>query len=150
MGDTTRTFFAVEVPERLGLELVRLQRALFRIIPRMPLGHRAQHPFHMTLAFLGDVRNHDLSRLYELVASSVCRFEPIELRFEGLGAFPSPGRPRVLWAGISARNPELLSDIRKSVVAAAAESWLSLRRRAVPPSRDSGPIQAGPDAALVT
>jgi 2'-5' RNA ligase len=120
MGGTTRTFFAIEVPERLGRELERLQSCLAPDIPECRWASSAS--FHMTLAFLGDVSNSDLTRLEENVASGVCRFEPIDLSFGGVGAFPSPRRPRVLWAGLIARNPQLLSDIRKSVVAAAAES----------------------------
>jgi RNA 2',3'-cyclic 3'-phosphodiesterase len=120
MGETTRTFFAIEVPEQMGRELERLQT---RLAPDIP-GCRwaSSGSFHLTLAFLGEVPDSDLSRLHELVASRVCRFEPIELSFEGLGAFPSPRRPSVLWAGLTARKPELLSEIRKSVVAAAAET----------------------------
>jgi RNA 2',3'-cyclic 3'-phosphodiesterase len=120
MGGTTRTFFAIEVPERLAEELARLQTCLDADIPGCRWASRGS--FHLTLAFLGEVPDSDLSRLQERVASRVCRFEPIGLSFEGLGAFPSPRRPSVLWAGLTARKPELLSNIRKSVVAAAAES----------------------------
>jgi RNA 2',3'-cyclic 3'-phosphodiesterase len=120
MFETTRTFFAIEIPERLGPELVRLQTGLAPDVPGCRWASSGS--FHVTLAFLGDVRDCDLTRLEELVAARARRFEPIELCFEGLGAFPSPRRPSVLWAGLIARTPELLSDVRKSVVAAVAES----------------------------
>ena len=81
--------------------------------------------FHLTLAFLGEVRNSDLSRLAELVAASVAGFEPCELEFEGLGAFPSAKRPRVLWAGISPRNPAVFSEMRNAVVAASSKAGYS-------------------------
>ena len=59
-----------------------------------------EDPFHMTLAFLGDVRG---SRPEppgrELVAASVAGSSPVELDFEGLGAFPSPRRPSVSGPG---------------------------------------------------
>jgi RNA 2',3'-cyclic 3'-phosphodiesterase len=118
MSETTRTFFAIEIPERLGFELVRLQEKLAHDLPECRWARST--PFHLTLAFLGDVRDHDLAGLHELVAASVGRFEPIELCFEGIGTFPSPRRPRVLWAGLDIQAPEVLLDIRKSVVAAAA------------------------------
>jgi RNA 2',3'-cyclic 3'-phosphodiesterase len=120
MGETTRTFFAIEVPEQLRRELERLQTGLAPDIPGCRWASSGS--FHMTLAFLGEVRNGDLTRLEERVASRALQFEPIDLCFEGLGAFPSPRRPSVLWAGLIARTPALLSDIRKSVVAAASES----------------------------
>ena len=78
--------------------------------------------FHLTLAFLGDVRNGDLGRLVEAVASSVGGFSTCELHFEGLGAFPSPGRPRVVWAGLPAREPALLDGIQRAVAGAAASA----------------------------
>lgn len=120
MGGTTRTFFAIEVPERMGRDLERLQTCLAKDIPGCRWASSGS--FHMTLAFLGEVPDCDLTRLQELVASSVRRFEPVDLTFEGLGAFPSPRRPSVLWAGLNARKPEHLWDIQKSVVAAAAVS----------------------------
>ena len=44
---------------------------------------------------------------------------PFELVVSGLGAFPAPSRPRVIWAGISAGGPEL------GAVAARVERELS-------------------------
>jgi RNA 2',3'-cyclic 3'-phosphodiesterase len=121
MSDTTRTFFAIEIPEPLGEELNRLQKTLAPELPGCRWA-RDNIPFHMTMAFLGDVRDLDLGRLHELVASSMGRFEPCELRFEGLGAFPSSARPRVLWAGISARKAALLDEIQRAVAGAAARA----------------------------
>ena len=88
MSEITRTFFAIEIPEPLGRPLSRLQATL---APELPGCRWASEdtPFHMTLAFLGDVRNRDLNHLQELVASSVGQFEPCDLHFEGVGAFPS-------------------------------------------------------------
>jgi len=117
MGDTTRTFFAIEIPENLQREIERLQARLTDDV----LGCRwtMSRPFHMTLAFLGDVPNRSLESLQRVVASSVCRFQPFDLRFDGLGAFPSPRRPRVMWAGLTAQEPAVLRELRESVVAAA-------------------------------
>jgi 2'-5' RNA ligase len=120
MNDTTRTFFAIEIPEPAGRDLARLQSTLAPELAECRW--TSSRPFHMTLAFLGDVRNHDLIKVNERVAASVSGFEPCELRFEGLGAFPSAKRPRVLWAGLGARQPALLANIQQAVVGAAAQA----------------------------
>ena len=119
MGSTTRTFFAIEIPENLGLELARLRD---RLVAELP-GCRptTSTPFHMTLAFVGDVPDVELTRVHRAVTESVSALEPLELSLQGLGAFPSPRRPRVLWAGLSAHNPNLLDKLRQSVVAALSE-----------------------------
>jgi RNA 2',3'-cyclic 3'-phosphodiesterase len=119
MSQTTRTFFAIEIPEPMGRALREVQRTL---APELT-GCRwtsEKTPFHLTLAFLGDVRNGDLGRLVEAVATSVGQFPPCELHFEGVGAFPSPRRPRVVWAGLPAREPTLLDEIQLGVAGVAA------------------------------
>ncbi|MGP0066508.1 MAG: RNA 2',3'-cyclic phosphodiesterase [Isosphaeraceae bacterium] len=117
MRETTRTFIAIPIPEPIEKKLVRRQSEL---TPKVP-GCRwtAGLPFHITLAFLGDVRNGDLNELCLAVASAVEPFEPFELQVEGLGAFPSPQKPRVIWAGVTAPNLNPLLDLREAVVAAA-------------------------------
>jgi 2'-5' RNA ligase len=118
MGNCTRTFFAIEIPERLGQELERLQAELAAEVPDCRWAKT--RPFHMTIAFLGDVQDRDLDRLHELVAASVRHIEPMDMRLVGLGAFPVPNRPKVLWVGASTSVPERLEDIRESVVKATA------------------------------
>jgi 2'-5' RNA ligase len=121
MSETTRTFFAIEVPEPMEMALREVQKALAPEVPacRWTRDHTA---FHMTLAFLGEVRDGDLSRLLERVASSVAGYPPCDLHFQGLGAFPSPGRPRVVWAGLPAQQPALLEEIQRGVSGAAAKA----------------------------
>jgi RNA 2',3'-cyclic 3'-phosphodiesterase len=120
-SETTRTFFAIEIPEAMGNALRELQKALAPELPGCRFT-RDDTPLHMTLAFLGDVRNGDLSGLLDLVAASVGRFPPCELHSVGLGAFPSPRRPRVVWAGLPARKPALLDEIQHALAGAAAQA----------------------------
>jgi 2'-5' RNA ligase len=42
-----------------------------------------------------------LERVAEALASLAAQAEPFELALRGLGAFPSPTRPRVIWAGVA-------------------------------------------------
>src|SRR5580658_5118989 len=98
MSETTRTFIAIAIPRPLGRELARLQTLL---APEVPGCRWAESlPFHTTLVFLGDVRNRDRDQLCESIDAAVALFEPFELCVEGLGAFPSVARPRVIWAGV--------------------------------------------------
>jgi 2'-5' RNA ligase len=58
--------------------------------------------FHVTLKFLGAVDADRLGALTETLTSAAAACEPFQLGIRGLGAFASPARPRVLWAGIEA------------------------------------------------
>ena len=119
MPETTRTFIAIPIPEPIGQKLGRLQAVLSPEIP----GCRwtAGSPFHITLAFLGDVRNRDLNELCLAVAAAAAPFQPLELQLEGLGAFPRATRPRVVWVGATAPNLNPINDLREAVVRAATQ-----------------------------
>jgi 2'-5' RNA ligase len=57
---------------------------------------------HLTLKFLGAVDAEQLGALAKTLTSAVSTCAPFQLGLGRLGAYPSPGRPRVLWAGIDA------------------------------------------------
>jgi 2'-5' RNA ligase len=122
MPQTTRTFVAFTIPEASGRKLVQLQQELAPLVP----GFRwsALQPFHATLAFLGDVKDRDLGAVCKaveagaLAATESEAMEAIELELQGLGAFPSPTKARVVWAGITAPSLKPLLDLQKSIVRA--------------------------------
>jgi 2'-5' RNA ligase len=120
MRESTRTFIAIPLPDLVGQRLAGWQREL---APEFP-GCRwvEPQPFHITLAFLGDVPNRDLNALCLAVAAAAEPFGRFELRVEGLGAFPGPARPRVVWAGITADELGPLGELRTAVVRAANQA----------------------------
>ena len=120
MRETTRTFIAIPIPDPIGQQLARWQQELAPEIP----GCRwvETQPLHITLAFLGDVPNRDLSELCLAVAAAAETSGRLDLSVEGLGAFPSPARPRVLWAGVTAADLGPLGTLREAVVRAATRA----------------------------
>jgi len=67
---------------------------------------------HVTLKFIGHV---DAEKLDSLIAAlaEVRSDAPVEMRFRGVGFFPTEHRPRVFWCGIEA-SPNL-TEIASSV-----------------------------------
>jgi RNA 2',3'-cyclic 3'-phosphodiesterase len=122
MRETTRTFIAIPIPDPVGQQLVRWQKALTPHVPGCRWTMSESLPFHITLAFLGDVHNKDLNELCLAVAAAGEPFSRFDLKVEGFGAFPGPGRPRVVWAGITAPDLSPLIALREAVVRAATES----------------------------
>jgi RNA 2',3'-cyclic 3'-phosphodiesterase len=118
MSECTRTFIAIVVPEPVGRNLARLQTELAPEVSgcRWTSGS----PFHMTLAFLGDVPNDELNPVCQIVASSAGSTEPFEIRVGGLGAFPTTSKPRVIWAGATAPNLKPLVDLQESIARSLA------------------------------
>ncbi len=121
MRELTRTFIAIPIPDPLGRQLARWQAALAPEIPGCRWVESAGQPFHITLAFLGDVHSSDLNGLCLAVAAAAEPSVRFDLTVEGLGAFPSPARPRVLWAGITADDLDPLHAVREAVVRASTQ-----------------------------
>jgi 2'-5' RNA ligase len=113
MPETTRTFIAVAIPAPLGEKLTRLQSRLALEIPGVRW--TSTLPFHVTLVFLGDVRNADLNQVCTVVSQATSPFPSFELRVEGIGAFPNAARPRVIWAGLKSPEPCPLLQIQESI-----------------------------------
>ena len=93
-----RLFVAVDVPEVLRQALAGAVENLHGALP----GARWVRPegWHVTLKFLGSVYPRLRGWVEEQVAEAARGVQPFESRLTELGAFPSPRRARVLWAGL--------------------------------------------------
>lgn len=66
---------------------------------------------HVTVKFLGEVADGRLDEIARAVDASTAGAKPFTLPMVDFGAFPSPQRPRVVWAGCEGVPPlELLQD----------------------------------------
>ncbi len=119
MPSTTRTFVAVAVPETFETKLKRLQQQLGGELAGVKWS--STPPFHVTLAFLGDVDNTDLRAVCAAVAGAVSECVPFDLGLEGVGVFPDPARPRVLWTGVSGAGVAPLKTLHDALAAATAK-----------------------------
>ncbi len=63
--------------------------------------------WHVTLAFLGPTDPAGVASIEALMVKVAAAHGPMHLRTGGLGAFPSPGRARVLWYGVGDPAGEL-------------------------------------------
>jgi len=62
---------------------------------------------HMTLRFLGNVTPSTVEKIFEEMKK--VQFTPFDVRLHGVGAFPNPRYPRVVWAGITQGADQLRS-----------------------------------------
>jgi 2'-5' RNA ligase len=141
VADTTRTFVALEIPDPLGAKLAKLQERLESEVPgvRWTTGR----PYHLTLAFLGDVVQTDLSAVCGAVAEASAAFEPLDLELLGLGVFPNPARPRVLWVGVTGEGLSALMELQSLLVSGIAEAGYRAEESRFHPHVTLGRIKPG-------
>lgn len=110
----TRSFVAIDLPDAVRSRLAGIGGGCpgARGVPEENL--------HVTLAFLGDVRDAALEELHDRLQA--IRAAGFDLKIEGIGTFGGP-RPRVLWAGIrpEPRLRELHKSVRRAVRGAGIE-----------------------------
>jgi RNA 2',3'-cyclic 3'-phosphodiesterase len=101
-----RTFVAVEIPDSVR------QRAMDLIAQCEALGVEAKwvgaEAMHVTLQFLGNVRENHIPMICRAIGRAVCDLPPFDVVCHGVGAFPNPQRPRVLWIGMTTGREELI------------------------------------------
>lgn len=60
----------------------------------------AEANLHVTVKFLGRIDEDHVPAVIDAIRGAVSRTRAFTLGVRGLGAFPSPSRPRVIWAGL--------------------------------------------------
>jgi RNA 2',3'-cyclic 3'-phosphodiesterase len=115
-----RLFIAIQIPEPVRDEIIRVQQELQPLVPHSVARWTRPDQFHLTLRFLGDVPVAGLEKLKKSVGA-VCRnVRPLSLRAEGVGFFPNPRSPRVIWVGINDGEGQLV-DLQKQIETVAGQ-----------------------------
>ncbi|MGH2795511.1 MAG: RNA 2',3'-cyclic phosphodiesterase [Actinomycetota bacterium] len=104
-----RLFVAVDLPATVKDELDRLIAALRPSIPDAKWVPRDN--IHLTLSFLGEVGDERVEPIVEALRGVAASRARIATRLSGSGAFPSPRRARVLWAGLEGEELPALAAV---------------------------------------
>src|SRR5262245_24351253 len=102
-----RCFVALDLPDDVRAALERAQERLRVAAPKADLRWVAPASLHLTLKFLGQVADDRAAAVRAAVEDVARATSPITLACAGLGVFPGPRRPRVVWAGISSGLREI-------------------------------------------
>ncbi|HZK77047.1 MAG TPA: RNA 2',3'-cyclic phosphodiesterase [Candidatus Kapabacteria bacterium] len=106
-----RLFFAVETPDILKKELVKLQDAIAadfqKMIPAPNFKPEHLANSHCTIRFLGNVGESNVETIITAArtALSQMRIHPFECNLSACGVFPNRRQARVMWIGLSPEDP---------------------------------------------
>jgi len=142
-----RAFIAVEIPSEIhkaiesktALLRAALDASLVRWVPTDNV--------HLTLKFLGDVSPANVEMLSQMLSVEVGQHATFALKFGGLGSFPNPRRPRVIWIGIQA--PAGLEALQHGIEAAAATLGYPSEERPFSPHLTIGRVKQNVSSAGV-
>lgn len=94
-----RLFVAISIPSGVSEELTSIRGAIQQ---DSASSFRWTHPddLHLTLFFFGGVEPAKVSGISSAISEVAAAHARITLEVSGLGAFPDPRQPKVLWAGL--------------------------------------------------
>ena len=90
-----RTFVAIEVNNNNVLNSIRQVQSELNIKAK-PV---ELHNMHFTVQFLGEVSEEMIRKISDALNS--IEFSAFSITFAGIGAFPKPNSPRVIWVGVN-------------------------------------------------
>jgi len=90
-----RTFVAIEVSSKAVLNSIhKIQSELNVKAKPVEL-----HNMHFTVQFLGEVSEEMIRKISDALSS--IEFSVFSISFAGIGVFPNPNSPRVIWIGVT-------------------------------------------------
>ena len=113
LAEFVRAFVALEIPGNVVDSLVRAQEELEATGADIKLVEREN--LHLNLKFLGEVSEAQASEAKSRLAN--LSLKGADVTVKGLGAFPAPSRPRVVWAGVAQEHEHLVLPIAEGVIA---------------------------------
>ncbi len=106
-----RSFIAIELPAELQRGLQQVHDRLYEQLEGSPIRWVPILNIHLTLKFLGDVSEKNITMINGILQAAAANSKPFEITAGGFGVFPNMARPRVIWVGIEA--PEELFKLQR-------------------------------------
>ena len=101
-----RTFIAVEIDQ---LIIQRITSVIDQLAPRLKsIRWVGTGNFHLTLKFLGAIDENKVEPIGAVLTTALRPFPRLTINAKGVGVFPNPRRPRVLWVGLVGSQLESL------------------------------------------
>jgi len=110
-----RVFIAIEISPLLQNAIEKQTAGLRRALGSDLVRWVHAENMHLTLKFIGDIASSHVDFLKQLLAREATLHSQFDLQISGLGSYPSPRKPHVLWVGLHA--PADLATLQKSIEA---------------------------------
>src|SRR2546422_3630834 len=109
-----RAFIAIQLSDEVKRQIGSVQAELKREVSgsgrrgkAVKIGWTQPEGIHLTLKFLGDIQETQVEALREILKRAASPARPFTLEARGLGAFPNPRAPRVIWLGLHGKSDDM-------------------------------------------
>ena len=102
-----RIFVAVDISDEARRKVFEYMKALQREFQGLRVGWERAEKLHLTLKFLGETNEKQLSELIEIVRETAREISNFKLQIKNTGVFPSLRNARILWLGVKDESQSL-------------------------------------------
>ena len=106
-----RSFLAIELPKTILKRIEEVQEDLR--LSRADVRWVSPGKIHLSLKFFGNIDESKIESIVQAIERPVSVTPPFSLKVRGLGAFPYPKNPRVIWMGLAEGREDLTSFQRQ-------------------------------------
>jgi len=143
--DPLRAFIAIELPPSLQTAIEKQTTHLRQSLGDELVRWVPTQNMHLTLKFIGNVAANHLDFLKQLLSQTADQHAAFDLQIAGLGSFPNPKRPRILWVGLHA--PAELPALQRNLEAGASRLGYEKEERPFSPHLTIGRVRQNIDPA---
>lgn len=133
-----RAFVAVELPLEIRQNVQHATSNLRRDTGSL-IRWVAMENMHLTLKFLGDIPSANVEVVTQMIHAQADSFNCFDIQLTGIGSFPSPKRPRVIYIGIQA--PAALETFQRQLESATRRLGYDPEERAFAPHLTIGRVR---------
>lgn len=138
-----RLFIAIDLSIPVVERLAVLQQQLDeRLDEGVRIKWTKPQNIHLTLKFLGDTEDSMVPMLRNVLADLVGPLFPFEVEARGIGCFPRPDKPRIIWAGFDDEGAEVLTLLQQALERDLAEIGIPKEDRAFKPHVTLGRVKS--------
>lgn len=103
-----RAFIAINISKEILARIDQVSGELKSRLKDVPVRWVPVDNIHLTLKFLGNVSTSNLEMMKEIMEKIVSEHQASDISVGGIGTFPKPHAPRVIWIGMEVAG-ELMS-----------------------------------------
>jgi len=122
-----RAFIAINLSQEILERIEQMSLELRSRLEGVPVRWVSADNIHLTLKFLGNVSTTNLEMLKEIMGKVVSNHHECDISIGGIGAFPKPHNPRVIWVGMEV--PQELVSLQHNIEIETARLGYSREHR---------------------
>jgi 2'-5' RNA ligase len=114
----TRAFLSLNLDDPVKIKIAEIQKELQKSLSGHKIKWENPEKFHLTLRFLGDVSDDDLTEIKEGLEKANPGFENIKFNSSGIGFFPNSRKPNVVFIALEeegSNSEKLVQEIDKVI-----------------------------------